>query len=82
MCALFNDANHFRNHIAAALNQNLVANGDVQTLDFVFIVQRRSRDGNAADATGARCATGVSAPVRPTCTSIFESCRSPGVLRI
>ena len=41
-------AHHFRNHVAAALDQHRVADLHAQPLDFVFVVQRGARHRDAA----------------------------------
>ena len=46
------DAHHFRNHVATAFHQHFVADFDAQPGDFVLIVQRGSRHGDAADRHG------------------------------
>ena len=52
LAALAHDAHHFRNHVAAAFHQHTIADLDSQPLDFVFVVQRGARDGDAADVDG------------------------------
>ncbi len=67
--ALRHHAHHLRDDVAGALHQHRVADLDAQPRDFVLVVQRGARHRDAADARPAfRWATGVSAPVRPTCT--------------
>jgi len=59
---------HFRNHVAAALDADPVADQQAEALDEVGIVQGGAADGGAPMKTGVSSATGVSLPVRPTCT--------------
>ncbi len=47
--ALLDDADHFRDHVAAALDEHRVADLDAEPLDLVFVVQRGAGDRNAAD---------------------------------
>src|SRR4029078_9158784 len=41
--------NDLRDHVACALDDDLVALADVLAVDVLFVVQRRARDGDAAD---------------------------------
>jgi hypothetical protein len=41
---------HLWNHIASALDEDLIAYTDVFALNFVFVVQRGPTDGDASDA--------------------------------
>ena len=47
--ALCDHPNHFRNHVATALDQHRIADLDAQTLDLILVVQGRARDRHAAD---------------------------------
>src|SRR6266851_4329463 len=47
--ALPGDAHDFRNHVAAALDQHFVAGFDAQPGDFILVVQRGPRHGDAAN---------------------------------
>ena len=56
------------NNFTALFNQNPIAELDVQTLDFVFVMREARATVVPASKTGSRYATGVSAPVRPIWT--------------
>src|SRR6476469_5368311 len=45
----FNDADHLRDDIAAALDQHFIADLGFQSRDLILVVQRGSRDRDAAD---------------------------------
>jgi hypothetical protein len=52
--ALRADPHHLGNHVAAALDDHLVADLQAQPLDLVFIVQRGAGHGHAADFSWGR----------------------------
>ena len=43
---------HLRNHVASALDEDLIAYTDVFAPDFVFVVQRGTTDRDASNAHG------------------------------
>ena len=52
MRALHLDADHFRNHVAAAFHDHGIADLQPQPRDFVFVMERRARNRDSADHFG------------------------------
>ena len=52
LVALLQHPHHFRDHVAAALDQNRVADLHAQPLDLILVVQRGARDGHPAHHHG------------------------------
>ena len=68
------DAHHFRDNVAAPLDHDCVADLQSEAFDLIFVMQGGACDHDAADRIQVSgCATGVNAPVRPTCTSMFTT---------
>jgi len=70
---VFDDFNDFGDDVAAALNFDPVEKLEAEALDEVGVVEGGAADGGAADEGGVSSATGVSLPVRPTCTVISRT---------
>ena len=58
MIGVFDDLDHFRNHVAAALDADPVADQQAEALDEVGIVQGGAADGGAADEDGRQLGDG------------------------
>ena len=56
-----------------SFDQDRVADLNTQSRDLVFVVQRRTRYGDARDRNGPKTGDRSERAVRPTCTSIFSS---------
>ena len=64
---------HFRDHVAAALDHHVVADLQPQPPISSSLCSVARETVTPPTSTGFRCATGVSAPVRPTCTSMSST---------
>lgn len=71
--ALGEHAHHLGDHVAGALDLDLVADPHVAFGEQAPIVQRRVAHRHAGEFGEFNCATGVTAPVRPTCAPIAST---------